>query len=404
MEGSKWEEYIYWAHFKHIHFSQFLLDDFHQQLAIPKKFSEKKKLPDSVTLKGPGGGMWKVGLTTVGNSMFFKHGWQEFVNDHFLVENDLLVFRYNGESLFEVLIFDGHSLCEKEVTYFVKKHENSKTDNGGRLTKRKLRETSCDEINNACSENVVCASPEKSRDDDIIVLPSEEQVITLSTNNKGRKKLTAVRPLRSCRSATINESSPCDVQVQVQVQPVTKSDAEHTPTRRRGYSMQYVSNRRPITEDEKDRAMKLAEAEISESNNEGLLVVMKPTYVYKRFYVFLPSDWVAKYISLENQDLFLRFGEREWRTRFNYNQVRSCAGLTSGWKHFAVDNNLEHFDVCVFEPGSPVNNSFCLDVKIFRVVPEVALLTPVGSPTSGKRGRKSSKIVEIENDELLEAD
>lgn len=32
MEGSKWEEDIYWAHFKHIHFSQFLLDDFHQQL------------------------------------------------------------------------------------------------------------------------------------------------------------------------------------------------------------------------------------------------------------------------------------------------------------------------------------------------------------------------------------
>lgn len=111
---------------------------------------------------------------------------------------------------------------------------------------------------------------------------------------------------------------------------------------------------------------------------------------------------MLKYISLENQDLFLRYGEKEWRTRFNYNRLRKCSGLASGWNHFAVDNNLEEFDVCVFEPGSPVNNSFCLDVKIFRVVEEITPLTAVGSPTSGKSRKKLRKSEEeVEEEEPI---
>lgn len=224
------------------------------------------------------------------------------------------------------------------------------------------------------------------------------------------------------------------------------------------YSVQYVSNRRSVSEDEKNYALQLAQAEISVLNNEGLLIIMKPSHVYSRFYVVnsflshshrlkhswhllelpvlsllyfsfnqakiletlimyfgcliftlfffsffkcllhqnLPTEWVMKYISLENQDVFLRFGGREWRTRFNYNRPRKSAGLTSGWNHFAVDNNLEEFDVCVFEPGSPVNDSFCLDVKIFRVVEEITPLTALPSPSSGKGKRKSIKRLQEE--------
>ncbi|PON99158.1 B3 DNA binding domain containing protein [Trema orientale] len=412
LDCSKWAEEIYWAHFQDIHFSQFMLSGFDQQLAIPKKFSNnlKKKLPEFVSLKGPGGGTWRVGVATNDDSLFFKHGWHEFASDHGLAENDLLVFKYSGESHFGVLIFDGQTLCEKEFSYFVKRCGHKRDDHGGNLTKRKSRGTSCDEPNNASSENVGCTSVEKSRDDDSIwvppgepvvtpnpekkicrkstvnsllissdddgiMVPSGEPVITPTADEQVRGRATSIRPIRATRRrhAASNGSPPCSGEL------VSISDADHTPTKRIGtvYGMQYVSNRRPVSEDEKDYALQLAQAEISEPNSQGLLVIMKPSHVYTRFYVLLPNEWVMKYISLENQDLYLRFGDKEWRTRFNYNRRRRSAGLTSGWNHFAVDNNLEEFDVCVFEPGSPVNNSFCLDVKIFRVVEEMTPPTAV---------------------------
>ncbi|GMN30196.1 hypothetical protein TIFTF001_002722 [Ficus carica] len=92
------------------------------------------------------------------------------------------------------------------------------------------------------------------------------------------------------------------------------------------------------------------------------------------------------------------------KSRFNYNQSRNCTGITSGWKHFAVDNNLELFDVCIFDPCNLENSPFRVDVKIFRVVLEVAPLTPVESPKSGMAGRKTSNSVEIEDDELINED
>ena len=108
---------------------------------------------------------------------------------------------------------------------------------------------------------------------------------------------------------------------------------------------------------------------------------------------------MSKFITLENQDLYLRVGEKEWRTRFNYNRLRGSTGVTSGWKHFAVDNSLDRFDVCLLEPGSPVNNSLCLDVQIFRVVPEVTPLTLVATPKSGKRKKREDDEEEEDEEE-----
>lgn len=90
--------------------------------ALPKTYSDNKKnkLPEIVGLKGPGNVVWETKLTTIGDTMYFTEGWEQFVNDHSLKENDFLVFKYNGDSLFEVIIFDGESFCENVAPYFVR--------------------------------------------------------------------------------------------------------------------------------------------------------------------------------------------------------------------------------------------------------------------------------------------
>jgi len=116
--------------------------------ALPKTFSDnlKKKLPENVTIKGPSGIVWNIGLTTRGDTIYFTNGWQQFVKDHSLKENDFLVFKYNGESHFEVLIFNGNSLCEKAAPYFVQK---------------------CGQAHSPSSGGVEYSSPEKLWEEDI---------------------------------------------------------------------------------------------------------------------------------------------------------------------------------------------------------------------------------------------
>ncbi|OWM83350.1 uncharacterized protein LOC116205829 [Punica granatum] len=185
-----WEEDIYWTHFHFIHFFQFLHGDFRSHLAVPKKFAEnmKNKLGENVFLKGPSGSIWKVGLAAEEEGLFFKRGWEEFVKDHHpLAENDVLMFKYNGNSLFEVLMFDHWSLCEKEASYFCKRREQMERDSEvGK--KRKARE----------GPEVVIESPLPQ--DDAPRAPAEEP---------GKPEETVPTPtLRQQRTATRKRASP----------------------------------------------------------------------------------------------------------------------------------------------------------------------------------------------------
>ncbi|XP_015884746.3 B3 domain-containing protein REM16 [Ziziphus jujuba] len=385
---SKWAEDIYWAHFQTIRFSQTLLDDFDQELAVPKKFCNnlKKKLPDVVALKGPSGLLWTVGLTTKDTAVFFKHGWQEFVKDHSLKPNDLLVFRYNGESQFDVLMFDSENMCEKEASYFVRKYGHSKHENGC-LTKRKSREISSEEMH-ASSKNGGCSVLEKSEDDPSIALPSEEQVITPVTDEKKvQSKTKSAQPTRSRRIAAKRGRPAGSVRLLNNTKDAPNKGSSGA------YFMEYVSNRRPITEEEKMKAQQLAQ-EASSTSLESFMIIMRPNQVYKRFYMLLPSGWVSNHMALQNQDVILRIGKSCWRTKFTYNRTRRVGGITCGWKFFAVDNNLEEFDACVFEPGIPLSNTFVLDVKIFRVVEDFT--PPTGTSSATPKGTKRKLIVPMD--------
>ncbi|KAM7260526.1 hypothetical protein ACFE04_011199 [Oxalis oulophora] len=82
-----------------------------------------------VTVKSRGGSqMQKTRLANMlDNSVYFNHGWGEFVQKNFLKENDILIFNYNGDYHFVVLMFDGENFCEKECPYFVLNQSSSKS-------------------------------------------------------------------------------------------------------------------------------------------------------------------------------------------------------------------------------------------------------------------------------------
>jgi len=135
--------------------------------ALPKTFSDnlKKKLPENVTLKGPSGVAWNVAIVTRADTLFLEDGWEEFVKDHFLKLNDCLLFKYNGESQFDVLVFDGWSLCERASSYFVRKkcgHIEAEQVGGSLNQKRDTAEDSKEEGRIPLNAGVERAAPEKS--------------------------------------------------------------------------------------------------------------------------------------------------------------------------------------------------------------------------------------------------
>lgn len=130
-----------------------------------------------MTLKGPGGALWGIELTMRDDSWHFTHGWQQFVKDHCLEENDLLVFKYNNESQFDVLIFDRQSFSEKTASYFVRKC--------GHANKRN-RDNYMEEVNIPSNFGVECASPEKPEHDDSIRVPA-----TAPSETSGKKNCNA---------------------------------------------------------------------------------------------------------------------------------------------------------------------------------------------------------------------
>ncbi|XP_059455213.1 B3 domain-containing transcription factor VRN1-like [Corylus avellana] len=79
-----------------------------KKLRIPVKFVMEfgDELSDVVTLTVPNGHFWQVGLEKGNKEIWFDDGWQDFMESHSIHYGYFLVFRYERNSKFHVLVFD----------------------------------------------------------------------------------------------------------------------------------------------------------------------------------------------------------------------------------------------------------------------------------------------------------
>ncbi|KAK4492832.1 hypothetical protein RD792_000157, partial [Penstemon davidsonii] len=299
--------------------------------AIPTKFINnlRDKLTGTVALKGPSGNVWDVGLLSNGDTLFLRQGWRAFVEDHSLEEKDILIFKYNGNSRFDVLIFDQKSSCEREGSYFVKKCLHTESECGSKR-KRNI-EKSYEETNNESSDDFI----------------EYHQAIKQ----------------RSATTSTASRRQPTRA---------TSRGGGRTMRGRRGSSsmprMELESRRRVITDEEKERAQRLAAAAAA-AMEDSFILVMRASHVYNRFCMSIPSEWLKKHHIDKSLDVELRVGEKNWVAKYYYKGYGG--GLMCGWKKFVLENFLEEFDVCLFDLVSQKSDAIILDIKIFRVVEEV---------------------------------
>ncbi|GLJ38030.1 hypothetical protein SUGI_0774260 [Cryptomeria japonica] len=135
-----------------------------------------------------------------------------------------------------------------------------------------------------------------------------------------------------------------------------------TETVKRRYRKNYyVSNRRPVTEEERSKALQAAQS--FRSNKPFCLIILKPSYVYNAIWLRFPNACRDR-LELPREKIKVVLvdpNNKEWDVQYlgNVNQP----GLCGGWKYFSFDNNLEEGDVCIFEQEDKLK----FRVHIFRV-------------------------------------
>ncbi|CAA2971110.1 B3 domain-containing transcription factor VRN1-like [Olea europaea subsp. europaea] len=102
-----------------------------QRLRIPNKFVEKygNELSSIVKLSDPIDIIWCVRLVKVETTLWLHDGWEKFVEDHSIGYGYFLLFKYKGNSCFNVRIFD---LTATEVDYLDNNHNFKGTNHDTR--------------------------------------------------------------------------------------------------------------------------------------------------------------------------------------------------------------------------------------------------------------------------------
>lgn len=78
------------------------------QQGIPKRFVRKygSNLSNSVFLKLANGDSWEVELLRKNDGVWLQRNWPDFVKHYSIEHGHFLVFRYEGDSVFRVVIFN----------------------------------------------------------------------------------------------------------------------------------------------------------------------------------------------------------------------------------------------------------------------------------------------------------
>ncbi|TYH37960.1 hypothetical protein ES332_D12G077100v1 [Gossypium tomentosum] len=322
-----------------------------KKLGIPRKFVRKygKGLSSSVLLTVPSGDTWHAQLTKSDGVVWFQNGWQAFAEYYSLQYGHFLVFRYEGNGKFLVLIFD---MSASEIEYPCKSHiedHNSDDQVCLKLVKKEAKDDTCD---GTLYETPPCKETRKKK-------------------KKKRSRPPCSKPPKKLKT-TQKDKNEKDWEDES-----TSEDDMQTKVPRDEHAFGVI---------EYDKALQRASSFRSE--NPFFLVIMQPSYINPGRKMCIPKEFTMKFLKENLGDLTLCTSEgKTWSTqywRYISRNKYTKAIIHIGWRQFMLDNNLEAGDVCVFELISQTESM--LKVIIYRVRQDTSCSSPLGGINSSENG------------------
>ncbi|CAL9025234.1 unnamed protein product [Prunus brigantina] len=342
------------------YFFKIILEDSSKiRIKIPTRFLMKygENLSSPVNLKLPNGAEMEIELRRCNNGgVWFDKGWPEFSKFCSLDYGSWLVFGYEGNSNFHVLIFDRTAT---EIEY--PKPEMEETDS-------EEEEEEQDDADDGSVEILdVCEEEEEEQDD-----ADDESVEILDVfppcQRKAREKSPLPCPQPHKKMRTRSSGMMLEESLRNKASDCSKSEMKRDKSPLVPSEVKDSVGRMHISTTS-GKAVALQRAIAFKSVNPSFRVVMQPWYV-KQSFLPMPSGFAKRHL-IEHPagNVFLRVSDgRTWSVKFKYE--KSIARFQYGWLGFVRDNNLEVDDVCVFSLIEDVKLSF--DVVFFRTTEEAA--------------------------------
>ncbi|KAL6658264.1 hypothetical protein ACP70R_003850 [Stipagrostis hirtigluma subsp. patula] len=352
------------------------------KIFFPEQSGERLKIPvpfhhnledrpaGTVSLKSSSGKTWKVELSSGSEGFCFARGWKEFVRDHSIKKGSFLVFTYDGHSQFFVMVFcqlgieDPSALVAKPCTEIVVKVEDDAAGTSEVLS------IPPEEVNGTTGKrtremNDLLADSSASKKHSSLLKKAEkkrsEAIVSTS-----KAALTYPRSNEDYSKSVLDEFASCRNKTQVRSKDVSKTGKLVSRKTRQPI---VISQRRPVTEEEKNLALKRANE--FKSKNPFVVQIMMDSYVYVGFFMNIPCEFVRESLPKTSKKMTLWDPQgKPWEVNYVYYHDRGVAAFSGGWGRFSLGNNLEKFDVCVFELLKEDN----IKVHIYRVVPEITPL------------------------------
>lgn len=359
-------------------FKVFFTEQSTEILKIPLHFHQhlKEQPTGSVSLKGPSGNVWPAVLTLNSEGLCFEQGWKEFVIDHSIRQGDFLVFTYDGCSRFSVTTFcslgivNPRALVVKPTNNIVVKVEDDERiqgdmdaggtseivvpplEEGNRITGKRTR-----------GLDDVLVDGNASKRHSSVAKKAEKRLEAIDHASKDVSTIANIK--KDASFSLLDESTACN-KTRIREKSVPRLGKF---VLRRSRQPVVISQRRPVTQEEKDLALRRAKE--FKSKNPFSLQIMMESYVYVGFFMNIPCEFVRESLPRTNKKMTLwdPLG-KPWEVNYVYYSDRSVGSFSGGWGKFSLGNNLEKFDVCVFELFKEDN----IKVHIYRVVPEITPL------------------------------
>ncbi|KAK2665187.1 hypothetical protein Ddye_003761 [Dipteronia dyeriana] len=359
-----------------------------RKLRIPDNFIKRFKhdLSMVATLTVPNGNVSRVGLRRAENKVWIIDGWQDFMERYSIGVGYFLVFRYQGNSAFNVYIFN---LPSSEINYQSNSLGSTVAANHSRQY-HIFAEMEDDE-----SENADQLSLNKN-----VNSPGLQNLFSGSKHNNNINYASEgnLHQFRGYGNSQAGNQSTRDVGVQFDIIELKNSlnalyspdggsqklkkagrkkrkidpnnpDSSATVEREEEVDMRFrfyesaSARKRTVTAEERERAINAAKT--FEPINPFCRVVLRPSYLYRGCIMYLPSCFAEKHLNGVSGFIKLQLSDgKQWPVRCLYRGGR--AKFSQGWYEFTVENNLGEGDVCVFEVLR--SREFVLKVTVFRVM------------------------------------
>ncbi|XP_078182255.1 B3 domain-containing protein Os12g0592300-like [Carex rostrata] len=310
---------------------------------IPKKFGKKFKgsMRENVELEGPSGITWHVKMIRSNNTFALRSGWKEFVIANRIDKNDVLVFTYNGNSSFKVVIFNW-SGCEKASPFFAKKKET---------------DTQSEESNDSLIREI--GAPH---------CKVKKEIVSLSSGSSDTNE--SFPEISSCadQANTDGERVHCKRKQRDFVQESSESDSEsdegeHGTVRKRKTKekrtkkasiLYIVPNQTYLTKAQKQIADRMTRKTQKGSDLFVKILTRNNTQSQGHGNCILnfPSGFACKVLQSNKKKITLMPADFDKRSKIctaEYYKNKCMRYIGKGWRKFVCRNGLKQGDLCLFE-------------------------------------------------------